>query len=73
MQRSVGVGRHAAQARGLSEEIIVLIHEIVDDLTFASQRLHCPLRGRRLQQRSVMVDVIKGDKPCLQEKTSFLI
>ncbi len=66
MKGRVGVHGGGGQAVGPAEEVVVLIDVIVYNLTFSAQGLHRPLRGRRLEQCSVMVNVIKGDKSCFQ-------
>ena len=71
MQGGMGVRRKASQARGLPEKGVVLIDIIVQNLALRPQGLHGPLGSRRLQQGAVMMDMIKGDKSCLQEKASF--
>ena len=68
VQRRVDVRRRAAHAGGLAEQVVVLVDVIVDDLARTAQGLHRPLRGRGLQQRPIVVDMIKGDKSCLQTK-----
>ena len=68
VQRRVDVRRRAAHAGGLAEQVVVLVDVVVDDLAFTAQGLHRPLRGRGLQQRPIVVDMIKGDKSSLQTK-----
>ena len=71
MQGRVGIRRQAAQTRGSAEQGVILVDIIVYDLALRPQGLHSPLGRRRLQQGTVMVDMIKGDKSCFQEKASF--
>ena len=53
-------------ACGALEEAVVLVDIIVNDLTFAPQALYSLLRGAGLEQRTVMMDMIKGHKSCFQ-------
>ena len=46
-------------------------HVVIHDLALAAAALHRALRGVGLEQGAVMMDMVKGDKSCLQEKASF--
>ena len=71
VQGRVSVMGGGTQAGGPLEQGVVLIDEVVNDLTVPAKVLHSPLRGRRLKQSAVMVDMIEGNKSRLQ-RNDFL-
>ena len=68
VQGGVGIVGSTAQAGGPLEQGVVLIYVVVDDLTAAPQGLHRPLRGVGLQHGAVVMDMIKGQQSCLQQR-----
>ena len=66
VQGGVNVGGGTAQAGGSAEEVVVLVDVIVHDLALAAAALHGALRGVGLEQGAVVMDMVKGDKSCLQ-------
>ena len=66
MQGRVNIRRGAAEAGGLAEKGVVLIDVVVNDLARSAAALYGALCGISLQQRTVMMDMIKGDKSCFQ-------
>lgn len=73
MQRRVRVCGGAAKPRWFSEQSVILIYIIIQNLAFAAQALHRPLRGIGLEQRAVMVDVVKGDKSDFHKESPLLL
>ena len=71
MQGGVDIVGGGAQASGPLEESVVLVDKVVHDLAVPAEMLHGPLRGRRLKQGPVMVNMIKGDKSRFQ-RSNFL-
>ena len=71
VQSRVSVMGGGTQTGGPLEQGVVLIDEVVNDLAVPAKALHSPLRGRRLKQRAVMVDMIEGNKSRLQ-RNDFL-
>ena len=71
VQGGVGIVGGGAQAGGPLEQGVVLVDKVVHDLAVPAEMLHGPLRGRRLKQGPVMVNMIKGDKSRFQQ-SNFL-
>ena len=71
VQGRVSVMGGGTQAGGPLEQGVILVDKIVHDLAVPAEMLHGPLRGRRLKQGPVMVNMIKGDKSRFQ-RSNFL-
>ena len=71
VQGGVGVMGGASQAGGPLEQGVVLVHVVVDDLAFAPQGRHRPLRGVSLQHGAVVMDMVKGQQSCFHQVSSF--